>query len=339
MATRLLGLSLALAITWLTPLAAEDSLPSLDSVKWAGTAPSSQTLRGKTVVLLVYATWCPKCNKWSGDLFKQLKDAVKDKPVVLLSINADKSPTAVKTYVTQRDFFAPNILHGYDPSIVQRLKLDSDLFKYIAFGPDGKLVNSGNAGSFINDGQRQNFVIANELAKNEKLGRFDILDPEMSDALKEAVWPMELGEVSEKALADSQKKLTATERKALNAALTKCLNAKLKRIETLTEGDTEDQFEAYEQASALSAGFKSKQQGKQAKELLVALSKDKDFQRELAAKKNYDKTMQIIAAKPTRREQLLQTFCKRFEGTHYAGVAKENMAQSTASVPKDEKKE
>ncbi len=339
MSTRLLGLGLALVFAWLAPLAADDALSNLDFVKWSGITPSSQSLRDKTVVVLVYATWCPKCNKWSGDLFKQLKDAIKDKPVVLLAINADKTPAAVKSYVTQRDFLAPNILHGYDAAIPQRLKLASDLFKYVAYGPDGKMIKSGDAGSFINDGDKKSFVVAHELKKSDKLGQFELLDPEMSDALKEVVWPMELGEVSEKALSDCQKRLPAADRKALNAAITKCLDAKLESIEKLSEGDTKDKFEAYEQASALAAGFKSKPQSKKGKELLTSLAKDKDFQRELAAKKNYDKTMQIIASKPTRREQLIQAFCKRFEGTYYADVAKGEAVPSTAAVHKGEKKE
>jgi len=339
MSTRLLGLGVALVFAWLTPLAADDALSNLDFVKWAGTTPTSQALRGKTVVVLVYATWCPKCNKWSGDLFKQLKEAIKDKPVVILAINADKTPTAVKTYISQRDFVAPNILHGYDSAIPQRLRLDSDLFKYQAFDPDGKLIKSGEAGSFVANGEKKNFVLAQELKKNDKLGQFEILDSEMSDALKEVVWPMELGEVSEKALSDCQKKLSAADRKALTAAITKCLDAKLERIEKLTEGDTKDKFDAYAQASVIASGFKSKPQSKQAKEILTALSKDKEFQRELAAKKNYDKTLQIIAAKPTRREQLIQAFCKRYEGTYYADVAKGNVVSDAAPASKNEKKD
>ena len=53
--------------------------PSLASVQWAGRPASFAALKGKTVVVLVYAKWCPKCNAWSGEFFTQLKEAVKDK--------------------------------------------------------------------------------------------------------------------------------------------------------------------------------------------------------------------------------------------------------------------
>ena len=50
---------------------ADDPL-SLGAVQWKGPTPSLESMRGKTVVLLIYATWCPKCNAWSGDFLGQL---------------------------------------------------------------------------------------------------------------------------------------------------------------------------------------------------------------------------------------------------------------------------
>ncbi len=101
------------------PSATGPSSPSSSfaSVKWAGPAVSIDALRGKTVLVLIYATWCPKCNEWSGELFTQLKKTVKDKPIIILAINTDYSPRGVKEYLTARGFFALNILHGYDPGL------------------------------------------------------------------------------------------------------------------------------------------------------------------------------------------------------------------------------
>ena len=66
--------------------------PSLDGVTWADQSVTFDGLRGKTVVVLVYATWCPQCNSWSGEFLSQLKTAIQDKPVVVLAIYADEKP-------------------------------------------------------------------------------------------------------------------------------------------------------------------------------------------------------------------------------------------------------
>jgi len=131
------------------PPAAAAQLPSLATVRWADAAATFEGLRGKTVVVLVYATWCPKCNAWSADFFAQLKAAIAGKPVVVLAINADKSPMGIGPYVTERNFFAPNVLHGYDPTMVQRLGFQSDLFRYVRIDPSGAMVERGSAGSFL----------------------------------------------------------------------------------------------------------------------------------------------------------------------------------------------
>src|SRR5271157_2026468 len=105
---RWLPASIALSIcisSSLTRLeAAEASAEVLDEVHWVGPAGTLEGLRGKTVVLIDYATWCPICNKWSGEVCKQIRQAIADKPVVVLAINNDKTPGNVRPYLEARDF-------------------------------------------------------------------------------------------------------------------------------------------------------------------------------------------------------------------------------------------
>ena len=86
--------SVVLAIACLAflsrPAAAEDTSKLLQNVRWTGSAVTLDGLRGKTVVVLDYATWCPICSKWSPDLCKQIKAAVVDRPVVVLAIDTDE---------------------------------------------------------------------------------------------------------------------------------------------------------------------------------------------------------------------------------------------------------
>ena len=72
---------LGLVLTALTADTARAALPSLDGVSWHGPSTTLDALAGKTVVVLTYVTWCPKCNEWSPNLFDQLRTAVEDKPV------------------------------------------------------------------------------------------------------------------------------------------------------------------------------------------------------------------------------------------------------------------
>lgn len=42
---------------------------ALASVQWAGPSIALDQLGDKSALLLVYATWCPRCNVWSGEFF------------------------------------------------------------------------------------------------------------------------------------------------------------------------------------------------------------------------------------------------------------------------------
>ena len=302
-------------------------LPSLDSVRWVGPAASLETLRGKTVVALVYATWCPKCNVWSGDLFRQLKEAIRDKPVVVLAINADKTPTGVSQYLATRGFFAPNVLHGYDPTMPGRLGFQSNLYNYVLIGPDGALLKKGSAGSFYNLPEGKKFALPADLARSDNLGRFNVLTEEMSQEVKELLWPMELGNVSEALLNKARNKLSTEQKKELNAAVFRFLDGQLQQIRDLSEGEVPDRLRAYEKASVLATMFRATKQSKEAKKLVAELSRDKQFKRELGAKKFYERSLNLAAANPARRTTLLRSVARRFDGTYYGRQAKEQIGE------------
>jgi thiol-disulfide isomerase/thioredoxin len=303
--------------------------PSLEGVKWRGPAPSLEALKGKTVVLLVYATWCPICNKWSPDFFHQLHDAIHGKPVVVLAVNADSSPTDVQAYLTERGFFAPNIIHGYDPTIATRLGFQSELYQYVWIEPDGKASKRGQAGSFYERPQGKQFVLASEILTRKDLGQFKILDPQMSPAVFTALWPMELGDLSEAAARKAKTPLAAAQKAEVDAAVAKSLSAQLAEIRGLYKGSVAEKLQAHEKAVALSKVFKQSAASKKAKAVVAFLEADKDFARELAAKKAYDSCMQRSTATPRARATALRGIAERFEGTHYGELAKEVAAKKS----------
>ncbi len=262
--------------------ASADVISSLEAVQWVGPGVTYDALKGKTTVILVYATWCPKCNEWSGKFFEQLRDAIKGRPVVVLAVNADETPRSARRYVAQRNFAAPNIIHGYHPALHTRLGFDSNLFRYVQISPGGEVTRRGQAGM---QDQGGNFGLPERIVKAKNLGEFLFITPQMPEPLQSRLWPCELGRMSDSELRAVQKKLPA--------------------------------------AVALSKMFKSSPQSKKAKQVVVFMEKDKQFKQELAAGKAYQAALERIAAKPQRRNSLLNAISRRFQGTHFGEMAKE----------------
>ena len=172
-------------------------LPALDPVAWAGPATNFRALQGKTVVLLTYVTWSPVYNARSGELVAQIKAAAKDKPVVILAISTDTQPADALRYMAQRGFTGTNILHGYDPSIARRFAFKGESFNYALIGPEGAIVSQGEADSYYETDNGDVYAPAYELSllETSDLGKFRFLTDNMSQQLKELIFPMELGAV------------------------------------------------------------------------------------------------------------------------------------------------
>jgi len=318
---RIVGL-LVLAIASLCALdrsaRADDTANLLQGVRWAGPAITLDGLRGKTVVVIDYATWCPICNKWSPDLCKQIKDYISNEPVVVLAINTD-NPTAAKKYITDRDFFAPNILHGFDADIAKRAGMES-LWGYMIIDASGKVVKKGHAGSFFGGDNAKRFVLVDDLKDVKNKGEFIVIQPEMADAVKAVLWPFELG-LTASIPSDARRRLSADQQKQIDAAMTEYLGKELEKIRTLAKGEIDDRFDAYDRAVTLSMRFKSSAQGKDARKLVLSLEGDAKFKRELAAKRAYDKCQQS-AGSAKHKASAMRSLAKRFEGTQYGEKAK-----------------
>ena len=299
----------------------------LDGVKWAGPEISLDQLHGKTIGVLVYASWCPKCNAWSGELFKQLKQAIDGKPAVILAIYADKSPEGAKAYVTERGFFAPNILHGYDPGMPKKLGFESELFNYVVVDADGKVAKRGMAGMAHGGEAGKKYVMADDLAQPKPPGKFAIIADTMSEPVRNLLWPLELGMGGDAAVAKARGALSADQKKELDAAIERFMDTGLEQIKAGYKGNVEERFAAYDKANQMAGVFRSTAQNKKARDVVAYLEKDEQFKRELAAKKAYDGCMGKGAA-TGKRDVMLKAVAKRFEGTHYGKLAAETAAKN-----------
>lgn len=292
---------------------------ALSGVRWQGRVPSPASIGDKTPVVLVYATWCPKCNTWTPDLFAQLAESIKDKPVVLFAVNADETVRGVD-YALQRKLVGPNIFHGDDPSIVARMGFQSELFNYSIF-QDGQQQDRKQAGSYynMNDGTKE-FVLSRQI-KTGLEGKFSLLTGDTSDSLKQVLWPIELGsKLDERTLLAMRKKMDESLAQEFNAAISSFLDRQVQEIADSREGTVPQQIKGYEMAEMIATDFKSTPQGRACRGLLDKLEEDQTFQDELTAKKLYDQAMQKGSTPVTLRRMMARA-SSRFPETHFGKEA------------------
>jgi hypothetical protein len=314
--------------------AAGSTPASLDPVVWAGQGTTLEALKGKTVVILTYVTWCPKCNAWSGDIVSGLNKSIAEKPVIVLAISTDTPPAKARAYMEERKFTGPQILHGYDPTIARRLEFTNEFFNYAIVGPDGKVATAGNASSFYEIDGGKLYSPAYDLKQQPDLGKFRFLTDDMSGALKELIFPMELGTFPTAGDATRLKKgLSADDRRAFERTMTSFLDEQLAEAERLAGGETSEKLAAFDTAAFLTGNFKGTEQGKKARKILTDLNKEKELKRELAAKRLYDEAMKAAQGDADRQTELLRNLARKFPDTHFAKLAAS--AAEEAAKPRD----
>jgi hypothetical protein len=87
-----LAVNLVLVAFSVLPLAAKQPPPFGDSITWetGKESPTLEGMRGKSVLVLFFQSWCGICNGWSPGLFEQLGKAYGSDPqVVLIALKTD----------------------------------------------------------------------------------------------------------------------------------------------------------------------------------------------------------------------------------------------------------
>jgi len=292
--------------------------PSLSDVKWAGPAPDPSFLKGKTVIVLTYVTWCPKCNAWTGKVAAEIKQESVDKPVVVLAISTDTPPAGALEYMQERKLVGPNVFHGFDPTIAARFGFANKFINYAIVSPEGKIVASGNAGSHFTDDKKPSYASARYIAESNDLGSLRFVKPEMPGALKERLWLIELGVSRD--VKKMEAGLSPEESDLLRSTIQSGIAAELEQLEELSKSESiADKLSAVNKATFLTSQFAATSEGRRAKELLAQLAKDSAIKDEMSAKKQYDAAMKI--ADPIRRRKALESLVKKFAETEYGRQA------------------
>jgi hypothetical protein len=298
--------------------AAVETPPSFESVAWAGPAPVPAYLEGKTLVVLTYVTWCPKCNAWTGKVAGEIKQQANDKPIVVFAISTDTPPAEAFAYMNQRGLVGPNIFHGSDPSIAKRFGFANEFINYAIVNPDGKVVNSGNAGTHYTDSKKPEYAPARYLESSEDLGRFRFLKPDMPAPLKERLWLLELGVSRE--VKKLELGLSPADRDLLRSAVESFLATELAQVEQRSQAPSlADKLSAADKATEIVSNFGTSPEGRRAKEILATFAKDKQLKNELAAKRLYEAALKI--PDPGRRNKAMEGVVKKFPDTEYGKKA------------------
>jgi thiol-disulfide isomerase/thioredoxin len=126
-----------------TPVAAAacreaDCLPEFSAQTLDGETVSNETLRGKTVLVNFWATWCAPCVREIPELEAFYK-AHKHEDLVVLGIAADreKSDAEVKAFLTQHGVSYPVVM--MNQTIERSLGYPGLLPTSYLYGPDGHL--------------------------------------------------------------------------------------------------------------------------------------------------------------------------------------------------------
>lgn len=110
---------------------------TLENLK--GEKISYSSLKGKTVFINFWATWCPPCKIEMPDLNKLYEKYKDDKDIVVLTINVGESKDQVEQFIKQNNFEFPVLLDSNSNVALDYKAMY--LPTSVLIGKDGKVIN------------------------------------------------------------------------------------------------------------------------------------------------------------------------------------------------------
>ena len=116
-----------------------DQCPSFTVQMLDGEVVSIEALRGKTVLINFWATWCPPCNEEMTRVEKEIVERFADEEFVFLPISRGEKPEVVSAWRTKKDYKFDT---GLDIATeIFPLFAKSDIPRNYLIGPDGTILH------------------------------------------------------------------------------------------------------------------------------------------------------------------------------------------------------
>lgn len=184
-----------------TSACAKQIPPFGESISWSTgkEAPSLNGMRGKSVVIVFFQSWCGICNGWSPDFFRQVGEKYKnDAKVVLVALKTDGGDVKGATDYLKSRTDLGNWLVGSDKnaSYYRQVTGNDKLYKYVWVNPKGEVSEVLDAGQYLGGKNAKQFVLAtDQTRKNLHKGATTLIaeDSALRVNCKEAVRLAEAG--------------------------------------------------------------------------------------------------------------------------------------------------
>lgn len=295
-------------------------------------------LHGKMVLVVFFQSWCPICNGWSPDFFKQVTTSLGDDPAVtLVALKVDGGGVAkAKEYLQSMHVNLSKWNVGSDTGGVyyQRVSGGQELYGYALIDQDGRLVERGKAGMYYTGGNPKKYVLGDPKIRQKVPAAAPILadgntyPPELHMVVRVAeLGNLRLALTGIRGWEHGKIKETASK---LREELLTALSARVEAWSTALKGsDPAARYEAYRQLRMTSM-MSDIAPGKAAKEALASIKSDKELTKELARQEHAETVFWGIIAQSQkleiaeRKDQLataLKQFAAAYEGTSFADRA------------------
>lgn len=293
-----------------------------------GPAIKMSDLKGKVVLIVFFQSWCPTCNKWSGEKFKNVEKAyAKDRSVVLVALKTDGGGVSgAKNYLKERANLE-NWIVGSDKDAEYYTAVNGkdDLFNYAIVNGKGELVEKGYFGSSAL--AKKNF--SNGFFTRAFLPKDSKYHEKLSGVVKEA----ELGLyktaivncrkfTKDKEIVDDAKSLEKDIYSGIQSRITELTN------QMKTESDP-DRFSYYLELRQLAEALHGMPIQNEAVKVFVELKTDPFFKKEIAAENAYlvyKKNLEIIKKSEVSKykESFIPKFLNTYKDTYYGRLVEKS---------------
>ncbi len=289
--------------------------PEIDAEGWfnhIGAAPTLANLRGQTVLIEFWATWCPPCvAAWPH--LQELHDQYASKGLVILGLS-DETPEKVGAFVDENGYTA-RIAHGSHTSGKYGV---TGIPATFIVGPDGKLVWSGRP-SELNSSILEN-ALKGAKPRNGGMLAFapsSAAGGRIAGQLK-ACEDGKIGKAHAALLAfAADEKASETERTdaaALAGEIETHVAALMSQAERFTKA--RDVFKSVAIYDALAKEFGAAKTGSDAKAKADEIRKDATLAKELAAAEAFEKMRESTAKLGTSKARdKWKDFAEKYKGT------------------------